>query len=158
MLTPQAFVPDRLDPSGNLFQPGVTETRIDTPTSWSVGTLYKILPGVAPFAGVSKSYLTNFNSESTQNGIFAPESGLEYEAGLKLSTPDGRFVLTTAAFKIMRQNVFNENTTTAMVTFNAQNSIGVDADLQMQITPEWKVLANMISQTAKSDRRALGLE
>lgn len=47
-LTPQVFVPGRFDPNGNLFEPGVTESRIDTPTSWSVGTLYKILPGLAP--------------------------------------------------------------------------------------------------------------
>ena len=57
------------------IEPGLTQTRVDQPVSWSVGTLYKILPGVAPFAGVSRSYLTNFNSEATQNGIFAPESG-----------------------------------------------------------------------------------
>ncbi len=150
-LTPQVFVPGRYDPSGHLFEPGVTETRLDQPLSWSAGTLYKILPGVAPFAGVSKSYLTNFNSESTQTGIFAPESGLEYETGVKLSTQDGRFVLTTAAFKIQRDNVFTENTATVppTVEFNAQDSKGVDADLQLQITPQWKVLANMISQTAK---------
>ena len=70
---------------------------------------------------------------------------------MKLSTPDGRFVLTTAAFRIQRNNVFTENTATVPITiaFNAQKSYGVDADLQMQITPQWKVLANMISQTAK---------
>jgi len=149
MLTPQAFVPGRIGPNGMPLEPGMTDTEIDTPTSWSVGTLYKIFPGVAPFAGVSKSYLTNFNSESTQNGVFAPESGLEYEAGLKLSTPDGRFTLTGAAFEIFRNNVFTENTTTNTIAFNAQKSYGFDADLQWQITPQWKVLANMISQTAK---------
>ena len=149
MLTPQAFVPGRIGPNGQPLEPGTTDTEIDTPTSWSVGTLYKVLPGVAPFAGVSKSYLTNFNSESTQNGVFAPESGLEYEAGLKLSTPDGRFTLTSAAFEIFRNNVFTENTTTNTIAFNAQKSYGFDTDLQWQITPQWRVLANMISQTAK---------
>ena len=100
----------------------MTETRVDQPVSWSVGTLYKILPGVAPFAGVSKSYLTNFNSEATQSGIFAPESGLEYEGGVKLSTPDNRFILTAAAFDIQRDIVFTENTATVPITiaFNAQ--------------------------------------
>jgi iron complex outermembrane recepter protein len=150
-LTPQVFVPGRVDPNGNPLEPGVIESRVDTPVSWNVGALYKILPGVAPFAGVSKSYLTNFNSEATQTGIFAPESGLEYEAGIKLSTADGRIILTAAAFDIQRDNVFTENTATVPVTigFNAQKSYGFDADLLMQITPQWKVLANMISQTAK---------
>ncbi len=151
-LTPLAFVPGRVEPDGTTpLEPGVVLTRVDTPVSWSAGTLYKILPGVAPFAGVSKSYLTNFNSEATQTGIFAPESGLQYEAGIKISTPDNRFILTTAAFDIQRANVFTENTATvpATITFNAQYSKGIDADLQMLITPQWKVLANAIWQTAK---------
>jgi len=149
-LTPQVFVPGRFDPNGNLFEPGVTESRIDQPLSWNVGTLYKILPGVAPFAGVSKSYLTNFNSEATQNGIYAPESGLEYEAGVKVSTPDSRFVLTAAAFEIFRDNVFTENTATIppQISFNAQNSRGVDADLYVEITAKWKLWANAITQEA----------
>lgn len=121
-MSPQAFVAGRVGPDGNPLEPGVTETRVDQPVSWSVGTLYKILPGVAPFAGVSKSYLTNFNSEATQSGIFAPESGLEYEGGVKLSTPDNRFILTAAAFDIQRDIVFTENTATVPITiaFNAQ--------------------------------------
>jgi iron complex outermembrane recepter protein len=147
-LNPLVFVPGRMGPNGPI-EPGLTQTRVDEPVSWSVGTLYKVLPGVAPFAGVSKSYLTNFNSEATQNGIFAPESGLEYEAGIKFSTPDNSVILTAAAFDIDRTNVFNENSTTGVVTFNAQYSKGVDADLQWLITPQWKVLANAIWQTAR---------
>ena len=147
-LNPVAFVPGRIEPNGSPLEPGITDTEIDTPTSWSVGTLYKILPGVAPFVGASKSYLTNFNSKSTQSGVFAPESGLEYEAGVKFSTPDGRFVFTPAAFEIFRNNVFTENTTTNTIAFNAQTSRGVDADLQVTVTPEWKILANAIAQKA----------
>jgi iron complex outermembrane recepter protein len=147
-LTPLAFVPGRIAPNGSPLEPGTTDTEIDTPTSWSVGMLYKILPGVAPFVGASKSYLTNFNSEATQNGVFAPESGLEYEAGIKFSTPDGRIVFTPAAFEIFRNNVFTENSTTNTIAFNAQTSRGVDADLQVTVTPEWKILANAIAQKA----------
>jgi iron complex outermembrane recepter protein len=149
-LTPLAFVPGRVEDNGvTPLEPGTVQTRIDQPTSWSVGTLYKILPNVAPFAGVSKSYLTNFNSEATSQGLVAPESGLEYEAGIKFSTPGNRIILTVAAFDIQRTNVFTENTTTSQVAFNAQRSYGFDADLQMLITPEWTVLANMISQDAR---------
>jgi iron complex outermembrane recepter protein len=147
-LTPLAFVAGRIGPNGSPLEPGVTETEIDAPTSWSVGTLYKITPEVAPFAGVAKSYLTNFNSETTQNGVYAPESGLEYEAGVKFSTLDGRFVFTPAAFELFRSNVFTENTTTNTIAFNAQQSRGVDADLQVAITPQWKLLANAIAQKA----------
>jgi iron complex outermembrane receptor protein len=148
-LTPQVFVPGRINTdTGQLFQPGVTQSRVDTPFSWSVGGLYKILPGLAPFAGVSRSFLTNFNSESTQSGVVAPESGLQYEAGVKITAGGGRIVLTTAAFDIQRTNVFNENTVTGAVTFNAQRTRGVDADLQVQVTPKWKITANAVAQEA----------
>ncbi len=149
--TPPNLSPGRFEADGTPLEPGTVQTRIDQPTSWSVGTLYKILPTVAPFAGVSKSYLTNFNSEATSQGLVAPESGLEYEAGIKFSTPDNRIILTAAAFDIQRTNVFTENTAVIpnTVAFNAQKSYGFDADLQMLITPQWTVLANMISQTAR---------
>jgi iron complex outermembrane receptor protein len=91
--------------------------------------------------------LTNFNSESTQNGVVAPESGLQHEAGIKLSTPGDTIVLTAAVFDIERANVFNENTITGAVTFNAQRTRGVDADLQLKLTQKWKVTANAVSQT-----------
>jgi len=145
-LTPLAVVPGRIAPDGSPLEPGRTRTEVDTPFSWSIGTLYKVLPGVAPFAGVSKSYLTNFNSESTQSGIFAPESGLEYEAGVKFSSPDGRLVFTPAAFEILRTNVFTEDTTTNTIAFNAQKSQGFDADLQVAVTPRWRLFANAIAQ------------
>jgi iron complex outermembrane recepter protein len=149
-LAPQVFVPGRVDFNNNPIEPGTTQRETDTPFSWSAGTLYKVFPWLAPFAGVSKSYLTNFNSEATSQGLVAPESGLEYEAGVKLSTTDGRVVLTTAAFKIQRTNVFTENTAVVplQIAFNAQESRGVDADLQVQITPQWKLLANGIVQQA----------
>jgi len=147
-LTPQVFVPGRIDTdTAQPFQPGVTQSRIDTPFSWGVGALYKLLPGFAPFAGVARSYLTNFNSESTQSGVFAPESGLQYEAGVKLSMPGDTVVLTAAVFDIERTNVFNANTVTGAVTFNAQRTTGVDADLQVKVTPKWKISANAVAQT-----------
>src|SRR5262249_31104565 len=121
-------------------------SRFDAPVSWSVGGLYKLLPGIAPFAGVARSYLTNFNSESTQNGVFAPESGLQREAGVKLSMPGDTVVLTAAVFDIERRNVFNVNAVTGAVTFNAQRTRGVDADLQVKLTQKWKITANAVAQ------------
>jgi iron complex outermembrane receptor protein len=58
--------------------------------------------------------------------------------------------LTTAAFKILRENVFTENSATIpiQISFNAQETKGVDADLQVQITSQWKLYANAIMQSA----------
>ena len=42
-------------------------------------------PWMAPYIGASQSYLSNFNSENVQNGIGAPESARQYEAGIRFT-------------------------------------------------------------------------
>jgi iron complex outermembrane recepter protein len=145
-LTPQIDVPGRFDPGGQLFKAGVTESRIDTPFSWNAGALYKLFPGVSPYVGVSRSYLANFNTEATQNGVAAPESALQYEAGVKFTAFDDRVTLTTAVFKIQRDNVFTLVGDTPF--FDNQKTHGFEADLQIKPTPEWKILANFTAQNA----------
>ncbi len=145
-LTPQIFVPGRLQPNGQLFEPGVTAGRIDAPLSWNVGTLYKLTPEFAPYFGVSKSNLTIFSSESTQNGVAAPESALQYEGGFKTTAFDGKVNLTAAGFDVTRKNVFTLVGDTPF--FNNQATYGAEVDLDMQITPQWRVTANATGQHA----------
>ncbi len=97
-LDPLETVPGAFTSQGTPILAGVSQTRKDAPVSWNVGTLYKVLPGVSPYIGASESHLTNFNSENVQNGIGAPESALQYEAGIKFSLFNDRVVLNTAAF------------------------------------------------------------
>jgi iron complex outermembrane receptor protein len=151
-LTPLITVPGRLNPStGQPLLGGVTEEQTVAPVSWNVGVLYKALPGVAPYAGVSKSNLTNFNSENTQNGIAAPESALEYEAGLKLSFFDEKIVVNTATFDIARENVaalFNDPVIGETVVFDSQRTKGVEASVDAKVTDSWHILANWTAQDA----------
>jgi iron complex outermembrane receptor protein len=151
-LVPQTFVAGRNADDGTPLLPGVTQQRTDTPLSWSAGALYKVAPGVAPFVGVSKSFLTNYNSEATQQGLVDPESAIQYEAGVKLNTADDRVTVTAAAFRIQRNNVFAETNATVngviqtAVFFDAQQNVGADVDVQIKLTPNWKINANFISQ------------
>src|SRR6202020_29132 len=103
--TPLISVPGRFGTDGKPLLAGVKDTRDDAPVSWNIGTLYKLLSWISPYAGVSESHLTNFNSENTQNGVGAPESALQYEAGIKFAWFDDRLVLNTAAFNVKRDNV-----------------------------------------------------
>jgi iron complex outermembrane recepter protein len=149
-LTPQVFVPGRIDgATGQLLEPGMTQSRDDTPVSWNVGALYKLTPDVAVFAGVARSYLTNFNSEVTSTGLAAPETGLEYEAGLRFTPWGGKLTVTTAFFDTLRGNVFNEDAVTSTEFFTDQQNVGFEADAQLQLTDKWKVLSNYIVQQAR---------
>ena len=128
-LTPLITVPGRFTRAGVPLVAGVTQDTTETPVSWNAGALYKILPGIAPYVGVSKSYLSNFNSENTQQGIGAPESALQYEGGIKFSMLNERVVLTTAVFDIARNNVAAAVTINGVetVVFDDQRTRGAEA-------------------------------
>ncbi|MEX3955687.1 TonB-dependent receptor [Trinickia sp. EG282A] len=149
-LTPNITVPGRFDSQGQALVAGTTYTRNDAPVSWSVALLYKLLPWMSPYFGVSKSYLANFNSESTQNGIGAPESALQYEAGVKFSFLDGQYVLNTALFDVTRDNVAALLTTGDVenVVFDSQRTKGAEASLDASVTAQWHVIANFTAQHA----------
>jgi len=150
-LTPQVFVPGRVFDNGQLFQPGVTYKRHDEPLSWAAGAVYKIMPGVAPFVGIARSNLANFNSEATANGIHDPESALQRELGVKLSLLQDRLTFTAAAFDVKRTNVFAQVTVAGVTTgvFNDQLTKGYELDLVFQVTPKLKVIANATFQHAE---------
>jgi iron complex outermembrane recepter protein len=118
---------------------GVTETRNDAPVSWNVGALYHLFPGISPYFGISKSFLTNFNSENVQNGIGAPESALQYEAGIKFSLLNDRLVLNTAAFDVSRDNVATAVTINSVetVVYDSQRTTGIEASLDAKVTEQW---------------------
>lgn len=149
-LDPQITVPGRFTSEGTPLVAGVTQDRDDAPVSWNVGTLYKLLPGVSPYFGVSESHLTNFNSENTQNGIGAPESAFQYEAGIKFSMFDDRVVLNTAAFTVSRDNVATATVINGVegVVFDSQRTKGVEASLDARVTDQWHILANVTAQDA----------
>ena len=127
---------------------GVPQVRDDQPVSWNVGTLYHLFPGISPYVGVSKSYLTNFNSENTQNGIGAPESALQYEAGIKFSLFNDKIILNTSAFNISRDNVATLISATDTIVFDSQLTNGVEASLDAKITDQWHLLANATAMNA----------
>src|SRR5665213_397143 len=149
-LMPLITVPGRFTSTGAPLIGGVAENRQDAPVSWSVGTLYKLFPGISPYIGASKSYLSNFNSENTFNGIGAPESAQQYEAGIKFSMFNDKVVLNTSVFNVSRDNVATlvavgplEN-----VVFDSQLTNGVEASLDAAITDQWHILANATEQQA----------
>jgi iron complex outermembrane receptor protein len=139
-LTPLAFVAARSLGNGVLIEPPNTYTRQDTPFSWNVGTVYRVAPGVSTFFGVTRSNLANFNSEGAQNGVEAPESGLQYEAGIKVAALNDRVLVTLAAFHVMRNNVFS--LVNDIPVFNNQRTEGGDGSVELGLTRRLHLNAN----------------
>ncbi|HEY3790480.1 MAG TPA: TonB-dependent receptor, partial [Bradyrhizobium sp.] len=149
-LDPLITVPGRFTSTGAPLVGGAPASREDTPLSWNVGTLYRLFPGISPYIGVSQSYLSNFNSENTFNGIGKPESARQYEAGVKFSMFNDRVVLNTAVFNVSRDNVATLIPAGAIdnVVFDSQLTNGVEASLDAAITDQWHLLANATTQQA----------
>src|SRR5665213_1730483 len=152
-LDPLITVPGQFTLTGVPVIAGVPETRNDKPVSWNVGTLYHLTPWMAPYIGASQSYMTNFNSENTTNGIGAPESARQYEAGIRFTFLNERLVLNTAAFNVSRDNVATVVSGLLpngqeLVVFDSQITNGVEASLDAALTPQWHILANATHQDA----------
>jgi iron complex outermembrane recepter protein len=147
-LTPQISVPGAFDTDGQPLLAGVKDTRNDTPVSWNAGVSYKLLPSVIPYFGASSSNLANFNSENVQNGIGAPESALQYEAGIKFPLFDNRIALNTAVFQVDRDHVATLVTINGVETivFDSQRTRGFEASFDGKVTEHWNVLANVTYQ------------
>jgi iron complex outermembrane receptor protein len=145
-LTPLAFVPGRIFQGSTLIEPGQNFDRDDTPTSWSAGAIYKLLPRLSPFFGVARSHLATFSSESTQNGVHEPESGLQYEAGIKTGALNDRVTLTVAAFDVKRGNVFS--LVGDVPVFNDQKTNGFEANLEYVVWSKLRLTANGTAQHA----------
>ncbi len=136
--------------NGQPLLSGVTQSRNYSPLDWIAGALYKLLPWMSPYFGVSASHLANFNSENAQNGIGAPESALQYEAGIKFSFLRDSIVFNTAGFDISRDNVAAATTINGIETivFDSQRTKGAEASLDAKVTDQWHVLANVTEQNA----------
>lgn len=149
-LTPQISVPGRFGTDGQPLLAGVKDSRDDAPVSWNVGSLYKLFSWMSPYVGISESHLSNFNSENTQNGVGAPESALQYEAGVKFAWFDNRLVVNTAAFDVKRDNVATLTTINGIetVVFDSQKTRGTEASADAALTDQWHILVNATSQDA----------
>lgn len=121
-------------------QASVPGSRSDTPFSWNAGTVYRVLPGVSTFFGVAHSNLTNFSSETIQNGVVPPENGTQYEAGVKVAVLNDRVQMTAAAFHVMRNNVFS--LVSDIPVFNDQLTQGGEGTVELALNRRWKLTAN----------------
>jgi iron complex outermembrane recepter protein len=149
-LDPLISVPGAFTSTGAPILAGVPQFRNDKPVSWNVGTLYHLTPWMAPYIGASQSYMANFNSENVQNGIGAPESARQYEAGIRFTFFNERIVLNTAVFNVSRDNVATLLAVGPVetVVFDSQLTNGEEASLIAKITDQWSLLANATHQEA----------
>lgn len=115
------------------------------------GAIYKPRADVALFASWSDTF--DPQSAATQNpaagGPFAPQTGEQVEAGVKTALLEGRVQTGLAAYRILRTNIVQTDTTRAPINGVTQlapvgeiTSKGVEFDIAADLTPDWVLTAN----------------
>ncbi|MFD0987384.1 TonB-dependent siderophore receptor [Methyloligella solikamskensis] len=91
----------KIDIEDDLF--GADSTQHDGELSWRVGAIYEMDGGWAPYFSYSTSFLPVSGLDPLTGQFFEPETGQQYEGGLKYQ-PNDDLLMTFSAFDIRRQN------------------------------------------------------
>lgn len=108
---------------------------------WSgrAGLAYAFDNGLTPYASVSTFFAPVLGANGS--GVFLPESGQQYEAGLKYRPDwiDGLF--TVSVFDLTKQNVLT-GPWNAQTQIGEVNSKGVELEAKVNLTENWKLTAS----------------
>lgn len=108
---------------------------------WSgrAGLAYAFDNGLTPYASVSTFFAPVLGANGS--GVFLPESGQQYEVGLKYRPDwiDGLFTLS--AFDLTKQNVLT-GPWNAQSQIGEVNSKGVELEAKVNLTENWKLTAS----------------
>ncbi len=139
------------------LKPATTTFATDTSAvTRQVGAVYDLATAVSAYASWSQSLKpqTNIAFDATGHSGFPPESGEQYEGGLKFEAPAKNLNLTVAAYQIKRTNVVVASGTNFTVATGEaqvgqaisrldgeQTSKGVELEAQWQPLPNWQLQA-----------------
>ena len=139
-----------INPSNSTF---ATELKANTR---QLGAVYALTPAISTYASWSESIRpqTNIAFDASGNSTFPPETGEQYEGGIKFSTDSRNLNLTLATYEINRTNVVVASGTNFTVPTGSaqvgqaisrldgkQTSKGVEAEVQWQPIPNWQLQA-----------------
>jgi iron complex outermembrane receptor protein len=106
-----------------------------------VGVTYEFIPGAALYANYSESFNPQWFSTDASGKPVDPETGENFEVGLKTALLDGRFNSLLALYQLTRQNVATANLGTPdpfdSVVSGEQRSRGVEWENALQLLPGW---------------------
>jgi iron complex outermembrane receptor protein len=126
------------------------------------GVGYQVIPGALAFASVSQSFLPqNPGTVDADGRLLDPQTGLQYEGGLKFGLFGGRFISTVSAYHIKKENVplvdlplFMETGEIVYFPGVAERSQGFEIDLAGRITNSLSMIANYAHNDAETVENA----
>ncbi|WP_181302032.1 TonB-dependent receptor [Rhodanobacter sp. PCA2] len=109
------------------------------------GLVYNVTPNVSVYGAWSQGFAPNFTTTQLCGGGLAspPRTSRNQEVGVKLSSSDGLFSLTSSAFNLTQQNVLKyNNALRCNQLILGQRTRGFEVDAQGQLAKGWNLIAN----------------
>ena len=131
---------DRMWLDGDSAFPGKVK-RNEGKFSGRAGLGYEFENGIVPYVSVATTFnpLVGFNTNFGGLAAYKPETGLQYEAGVKWSPTAFPAIFTASVFDLKKKNYLSG-------PFNAQTQIGevrsrgVELEAQANLSENWKLL------------------
>ncbi|WP_395745939.1 TonB-dependent siderophore receptor [Prosthecobacter sp.] len=122
-----------------------TLQRIDRAYTGRAGLLYQPVHALGIYSSVSSSFIpSSTSSRNVSGGLLDPETGMQYEAGLKWRSPAERVMATMAVYHLTRDNVAIADPANPGFSINGGvlRSRGVEFDVSGQLTSTLQVIGN----------------
>ncbi|MDA7949224.1 MAG: TonB-dependent siderophore receptor [Hyphomicrobiaceae bacterium] len=135
------------------------KTKIDDREfSGRAGLVFKSNSGIAPYVSYSESFLpvggTDINGDT-----FDPETGHQYEAGIKYQPPGSRILLTAAVFDLTRENYTTTNPATFFPEQTGEvNSRGIELSATASLSSGLDLIASFTDFDLEITKSANPLE
>lgn len=122
----------------------------DTEFTGRAGVLYELTEQFSPYASISQSFRPQTPTTRDRSGsLLDPETGIQYEAGLKFQSLNERLLATLAVYQIEKEDVavfdsdfFNNTGEFAFFPGVDQRSRGVELDITGRISDGLKLFGN----------------
>lgn len=117
----------------------------DSKLSPRVGIVYQPSDKVSLYASYTRSFRPSFGeSRDANDEPFEPETGRQFEIGIKTDFLDGKLNTTLAAFDLKKQNVTTADPDDPVFSIQTgeQTSRGIELDVAGEILPGWKIIAS----------------
>ncbi|BDD90924.1 ligand-gated channel protein [Pandoraea sp. NE5] len=121
----------------------LTDTTSGNPSNATTGSLalmYELFPGVRPYVSYATSFYPNSGADVSGNA-FDPETGKQWEAGVKFDLQKGHTSVTLAAFDLRRRNVLESdpNNDGYSIAVGEEHSRGVEVSFNTAPTNQLSV-------------------
>lgn len=136
-----------------------TESRDDTAFSPRVGIVYQPIRPLGLYANFSESFEPQ--PGNTAGGTpFDPETGRQYEVGVKGEFLDRRLSVLLAFYHITKQNVESDDPDNPGFTraIGEQRNRGIELDVAGELLPGWRVIASYAFTDAEVTKDFGGFE